>query len=93
VPVTLPKQLTELGAIASDGHGGLWFSGISASAQPPRAVHRSASGVWSASKLSAGDGDVEGLALIPGTTSLWAAGGLEKTSGADAVIWGHGPAA
>jgi hypothetical protein len=91
VPVTVPKPVTELGAIAPGGHGGLWFAGFSASAQPPRAVHRSASGAWSASKLSAGVGDVEGLARIPGTTSLWAAGGLEKTSGADAVIWGHGP--
>jgi hypothetical protein len=91
VPVTVPKQVAQLAAIASDGHGGLWFQTFSRSAQPPRAVHRSASGAWSADKLSAEVGDVEDLALIPGTTSLWAAGGLQKTSGADAVIWGRGP--
>jgi hypothetical protein len=91
LPVTMPKTVTELGNLAPDGHGGLWFQGISASAQPPRAEHRSASGAWSNFRLSTGVGDVEDLALIPGTASLWAAGGLEKTSGADAVIWGHGP--
>jgi len=91
LPVTLPKPVTELAGIAPDGHGGLWFAGVSVSAQPPRAVHRSASGAWSASKLSAGVGDVEDLARIPGTASLWAAGGLQRTAGGDAVIWGHGP--
>jgi len=91
LPVTLPKPVKDLAAIAPDGHGGLWFPGPSRSAQPPRAVHRSASGSWSASKLSAGDGLVEDLVLIPGTTSLWAAGGLQTAAGGNAVIWGHGP--
>jgi hypothetical protein len=93
LPATLPKPVKDLAGIASDGHGGLWFAGLSLSAQPPRAVHRSAAGAWSASDLSAGDGVAEDLVLIPGTASLWAVGELQTAAGADTVIWGHGPAA
>jgi hypothetical protein len=31
-----------------------------------------------------------GLALIPGTASLWAVGSATRSTGADAVIWAFG---
>jgi len=31
------------------------------------------------------------LALIPGTTSLWAAGSQATKTGSNAVIWARGP--
>jgi hypothetical protein len=88
VPITVPDSV-QLASIAPDGNGGLWFSGFGTSAQ--WAVHRSATGTWSSTRLAAGS-TVFDFALIPGTKSLWGAGGLNAAPGADAAIWGHGPA-
>jgi len=88
VPITVPHPV-DLVSIASDGSGGLWFSGFGTSAQ--WAVHRSATGTWSSTRLAAGS-TVDNLALIPGTKSLWGAGELAAAPGSDAAIWGHGPA-
>jgi hypothetical protein len=88
VPITVPSGV-ELVSVASDGHGGLWFSGFGPSAQ--WAVHRSATGAWSSTQLGPGS-TVFDFTRIPGTTSLWGAGGLNTASGADVAIWGHGPA-
>lgn len=90
VPITVPSGV-QLESIASDGNGGLWFSGFGSS--PAQwAVHRSAAGAWSSTDLGSGR-TVFDLALIPRTTSLWGAGALAAAPGADAAIWGHGPAA
>ena len=90
VPITVPSGV-QLESIASDGNGGLWFSGFGSS--PAQwAVHRSAAGTWSSTDLGSGR-TVFDFALIPGTTSLWGAGTLAAAPGADAAIWGHGPAA
>jgi hypothetical protein len=88
VPITVPHSV-QLVSIASDGNGGLWFSGFASAAQ--WAVHRTAAAAWSSTKLGTGS-TVYDLALIPGTTSLWGAGGVTAAPGADAAIWGHGPA-
>jgi hypothetical protein len=84
-----------LRSIASDGHGGLWFSAFRPKASQPLAEHWSAAGTWSSHTLPTGTGQAFGIALIPGTTSLWASGYLETNgaTGSDAVIWGNGPAA
>ncbi len=55
-------------------------------------MHRSAAGAWSSAQLVPGS-VVFDFTLIPGTTSLWGAGGLNAATGADVAIWGHGPAA
>jgi hypothetical protein len=89
VPITVPSGV-QLVSIASDGTGGLWFSGFGTAAQ--WAVHRSAAGAWSSTQLVPGS-TVFDFTLIPGTTSLWGAGGLNAGTGADIAIWGHGPAA
>jgi len=89
---SVPSSL-QLRAITSDGHGGLWFSAAKSSSQAPLAVHRSVAGTWSTHPLPAGTGQAFGIALIPGTASLWSTGFLQTAAGtgSDAVIWGHGP--
>ena len=85
----------QLRSIAPDGHGGLWFSAARPKAsQPPLAEHRTVTGTWSGHALPTGTGQAFGMALIPGTSSLWASGYLETNgaTGSDAVIWGDGPA-
>jgi hypothetical protein len=92
--LTVPSSV-QLGGMAPDGSGGLWFSAGQSSSQPPVVEHRSAAGTWSSRTLPGGSGPVFGIAPIPGTTSLWASGFLQSSggTGSDAVIWGHGPAA
>jgi hypothetical protein len=91
VPVPSAVQFRSM---APDGSGGLWFSAARSSSQVPVAEHLSAAGTWSSHPLSTGAGQVFGMALIPGTTSLWASGYLSSSggTGSDAVIWGNGPA-
>jgi hypothetical protein len=80
-------------AMTADGHGGLWFAGIrSFSTTTPCGAHRSAAGTWTSRKLPSGPGSAFDITLIPGTASLWAAGDLQAATGADAVVWGRGPA-
>jgi hypothetical protein len=92
VPVPSSVQVRKM---APDGSGGLWFSAARSSSQAPVAEHWSATGTWSGHLLPSGTGQAFGIALIPGTTSLWASGYLQSSggTGSDAVIWGHGPAA
>jgi hypothetical protein len=90
VPITVPHSVQLVG-IASDGNGGLWFSGFGTSPAAQWAVHRSATATWSSTRLAAGS-TIYNLALIPGTKSLWGVGELAAARGADAAIWGHGPA-
>ncbi len=89
--VAVPSGV-QLRKIAPDGSGGLWFSAARNSSQAPVAEHRSATGTWSSHPLSTGAGQVFGMALTPGTTSLWASGYLQSSggTGSDAVIWSHG---
>jgi hypothetical protein len=56
------------------------------------AEHRAFTGTWTSHLLPGGAGQAFGIALIPGTTSLWASGTMQSSAGSDAVIWHHGPA-
>jgi hypothetical protein len=77
---TVPFAL-DLGAMAADGSGGIWITALRTSSGDSYALHRSPSGTWRR-YLVTKTARVGGLGLIPGTTSLWAAG---ATSGR------HGP--
>lgn len=86
-----------LGALAGDGHGGLWTTGVNVSGPQPLysayVVHRTATGALSriktASSLSSG-ATLSDIALISGT-SLWGAGSTQFTTiGGKAVIWAYG---
>lgn len=75
--------------LVSDGHGGLWLTGFSFSVSSSQfyVIHRTSAGAWSRTAISA---NPQGLALIPGTTSLWAVGAKMTSTGSDAVIWAYG---
>lgn len=91
--LTVPSSARFKG-LAPDGSNGEWLSGIQSSSQAPVAEHRDFSGTWSSYPLPGG-GQALGVALIPGTTSLWATGSVPSSggTGADAAIWGYGPGA
>jgi hypothetical protein len=74
--------------IASDGSGRIWFFGYSAGRT--WAVHRTSAGVWSRTQL-AGTPFLTGLALVPGTRSLWGAGWIPPGTGTNALIFAYGP--
>jgi hypothetical protein len=86
----LPWPLSPGQALASDGQGGVWLTATSSSGEI-YFVHRTAKGVWSRTPIvSPGKGVVDGLAHIPGTSSLWSVGlNVGKTDGS-AVIWADG---
>jgi len=90
--VAVPSS-AQLGGMAADGMRGEWFTATQSSSKAPVAEHRSSTGTWTSHVLPGGTGQAFGIALIPGTTSLWALGTIQTSGGSDAVIWGHGPAA
>ncbi len=76
--VPLPSVHSHVSLISSDGRGGLWLSGHSGGLlwdeNPPGSpflYHRLPSGQWEAVATNKTFYD---MALVPGTTSLWAAG-------------------
>ncbi len=98
--VTVPFKLN-LGAMTSDGQGGVWMT---AGALPPAnqswVVHLAVSSTgaltWTRHQLTSGaGGSAFGITLIPGTTSLWAVGSLPATTttGSSTAIWADGPTA
>ena len=88
--LALPWSGLALGSLAPDGHGGFWLSanGSSGSTQQSWMLHYSASGQWGRTAFAAYIGPV---ALIPGTTSVLAAGWVNTRLGANATVWAHGP--
>ncbi|SNT53227.1 hypothetical protein SAMN05443665_10406 [Actinomadura meyerae] len=83
---------------ASDGRGGLWISGDGAPRESgrdtPVLMHRSSDGTWTSSAVQAGDRTayVDGLALVPRTTTLWGVGQLRPAdeSSSDGAIFRQG---
>ena len=76
--VTLPWSGLMLNSFAPDGEGGFWLDASATSGQGQWALHYSAAGTWSRTALS--PGDMGAMALIPGTTSLWGAGGVSTAA-------------
>ena len=74
--------------LSSDGRGGLWLTAVD-SANAGWVVHRSASGQWSRVSLGK-SARMFGLALVPGTASLWGAGSVNQPAGSKAAIWADG---
>jgi hypothetical protein len=77
-------------ALARDGRGGIWTTAFGRSAFV--ALHRSGSGIWRRFGLPQSL-FAPGLANIPGTASMWAAGvAFAAASPApEAAIWAFGP--
>jgi hypothetical protein len=75
--------------ISSDGHGGIWVAANSAAGSWMR--HRSQHGRWRSTKIGTGPANqINAIAHIPGTTSLWAGGRTEAGTGTNAAIYSHG---
>ena len=72
-------------SIASDGAGGLWLVAFPLG-HPAVLLHRSAAGRWTPYSI----GNAVGLALIPGGTSMWAAGSTRLKGRTAAAIWHYG---
>lgn len=85
--INVPWSGVFVNSPVSDGHGGLWLTGLSVSTNQSYVIHRTSSGAWSRTAVSAG---LQGLALLPGTTSLWAVGNKMTSTNSDAVIWAYG---
>jgi hypothetical protein len=88
--VKLPWTMTlNWGPIVSDGQGGLWLAGLvpGTSTEHFYVVHRTARGAWSRARVGA---QIFGLANIPGTGSVWGAGGFYGTTSHLAVIYAYG---
>ncbi|MES9541352.1 MULTISPECIES: hypothetical protein [unclassified Actinomadura] len=83
---------------AADGRGGLWISGDGepreSGRDTPVLMHRSSNGTWSSSVVQAGSRTayVDGLALVPRTTTLWGVGQLRPAdeSSSDGAIFRQG---
>ena len=88
--VPLPWTFSYASSLVSDGSGGFWLIGYAAART--WAVHRTSAGVWSRTEL-AGHPALMGLALVPGTTSVWGAGTGTASSGTgtNAEIFAYGP--
>ena len=100
--VNLPArdQLSGAGQLFSDGHGGVW---LLANGPAPKYtwlfVHLSAAGRWTSTKVPDAKGlqdlNVDELALVPGTSSVWAAGHAFGPTSLDSpnrvVIWRYRP--
>jgi hypothetical protein len=87
--VTLPWPSLVLNSLAPDGHGGVWLDAFAQTGTQAWILHYSA-GQWTRTALS--PGAMGAMALIPGTTSLWGAGGVSAATGANAEIWAYSPA-
>jgi hypothetical protein len=90
-----PWPVQRVERFAADGAGGIWIPVVTGGGSPQAwLLHLSRSGQWTRTQVTSspstgvGIGD---LALVPGTTSLWGAGGLLKTAGGNAAIWSSGP--
>jgi hypothetical protein len=92
--IAVPYSTEQTGSIAADGHGGVWLVAGSTGGQLD--LYHYNAGKWTKTVTPTVKGyqaDVFALALIPGTTSVWAAGELQSTKDNQdgrAAIWKYG---
>lgn len=81
---------------APDGAGGIWIPAVTGGDSPQVwLLHLSRFGRWARTQITASPGTSVGMgdvALVPGTTALWGAGGLLNATGGNAAIWADGSA-
>jgi hypothetical protein len=89
-----PWPVQQAERLAPDGAGGIWIPAVAAGSSPQTWIlHLARSGRWFRDQITAKPGTglgVGDLALIPGSRSLWGAGGVLTAAGGDAVILADG---
>jgi len=89
VPYTLNESYMA-GPIGPDGHGGAWFAATPAGTTREYLYHVSAAGQWSRVAIPALKGAagtwISGFAAIPGTSSVYAYGGVTDATSQRGVI-------
>jgi hypothetical protein len=83
-----PYAGTTIAPVAPDGHGAVWLVLEASGSQEQWFCHFSA-GRWTRTPAPRGSGEqplVDNLAWIPGTHSLWAAGGLDRADIGTAIL-------
>jgi len=89
--IKVPWPVAGLGGLISDARGGVWASAESDNGAS-WTLHLSRAGRWSRIGAPGGAGfGIDNEALIPGTTSLWGVGALQRKAGSAAVIWAYSP--
>jgi hypothetical protein len=92
-------NISDIDDFASDGSNGLWMAytteinPLGRSPQDVRYVaHRTGRGAWTRIEVGKNQAGavLQGIALIPGTKSLWADGAAELKTGSNAAIWAYG---
>jgi hypothetical protein len=77
-------SVTGQGDLTGDGHGGVWLQAVTGTAGQDEFLHYTGGHLAAVPEPAAADGvvtGVSGMALVPGTSSLWAAGGLSPEDG------------
>jgi hypothetical protein len=85
-----PRWQVSMQRIIPDGQGGIWLAGFSGPPAVNWVLHRSRSGSWTRTRIGSGETGIAGLALIPGGTAVWAAGGSAAKGITDAAVYAHG---
>jgi hypothetical protein len=89
-----PWAVQQTERFATDGAHGVWIPVVTGGNSPATWIlHLSRTGRWTRTKIAAGRRQGVGvgdLALIPGTTTVWGAGGLVTMAGGEAAIWDLG---
>jgi hypothetical protein len=73
------RSVTGQGGLAGDGHGGVWLQAVTGTSGPHEFLHYSGGHLTVVAEPTYSTGlttSVSEMALVPGTTSLWAAGNL-----------------
>jgi hypothetical protein len=88
--VSFPSGDSALSPVASDGDGGIWLAAASSAGDDTTAwFDHYFGGRWSRVRVPTGDGEqpeVFYLTSIPGTSSLWAAGGVNFADDGEAIL-------
>jgi hypothetical protein len=70
------RSVTGQGGLVGDGHGGVWLQAVTGTSGADEFLHYSGGHLTAVAEPTADPGmatSVAGMALVPGTTSLWAA--------------------
>jgi hypothetical protein len=90
--VAVPFSGLQPSALIPDGSGGIWLAASTGSVtQVFWAVHRSAAGAWTRTRIGTGQTrELTDLARVPGTTSAWGVGRVSTAAGSNAAIFAVG---